>query len=81
MAKTSRTGPPAVEVESRSDGRWAVQRQGSRRASRVLDRKVDAVDTARRLARRDEAELIVKDQKGRIQSRDSHGHDSRRRPR
>jgi hypothetical protein len=57
-----------------------VQRQGSRRASRVLDRKVDAVDTARRLARRDEAELIVKDQKGRIQSRDSHGHDSRRRP-
>jgi len=80
MAKTSRQAPPAVEVEPRPDGRWAVHRQGSRRASRLLDRKVDAVDTARRLARRDEAELIVKDQKGRIQSRDSHGHDPRHRP-
>ena len=34
---------PAISVEPRPDGRWAVRKDGSRRASRVMDRKTDAV--------------------------------------
>ena len=37
---------PQIAVEPRPDGRWAVQKDGTLRASRVLDRKTDAVDRA-----------------------------------
>jgi hypothetical protein len=80
MAAVRKGRVPAIEVEPRPGGRWAVQKQGTGRASRVLDRKADAVAAARSQATRERAELIVKDQRGRIQSRDSHGRDSRRRP-
>jgi hypothetical protein len=43
-----------------------------------MDRKQDAVDRARQQARREQVELVIKDQQGRIQSNDSHGHDPRR---
>jgi hypothetical protein len=69
---------PAISVEPRPDGRWAVQKDGTTRASRVMDRKQDAVNRARQQARREQAELVIKDQQGRIQSNDSHGHDPRR---
>jgi hypothetical protein len=69
---------PAISVEPRPDGRWAVQKDGTKRASRVMDRKQDAVDRARLQARRGHAELVIKDQRGRIQSKDGHGHDPQR---
>jgi hypothetical protein len=69
---------PAISVEPRPDGRWAVQKDGTQRASRVMDRKQDAVNRARQQARREQAELVIKTQQGRIQSKDSHGHDPRR---
>ena len=68
---------PAISVEPRPDGRWAVQKDGTKRASRVMDRKTDAVSRARQQARRAQAELVIKDERGRIQSKDSHGHDPR----
>jgi hypothetical protein len=43
-----------------------------------MDRKQDAVNRARQQVRREQAELVIKDQQGRIQSKDSHGHDPRR---
>jgi hypothetical protein len=67
-----------ISVEPRPDGRWAIQKDGTKRASRVLDRKTDAVTRARQQARREQAELVIKDLQGRIQSKDSHGHDPRR---
>lgn len=71
MAKSSKS-KPAIEVEPRPGGKWAVQKQGTERASKVTERKSDAVDAARAQARREKTELIVKDQQGRIQRRDSH---------
>ena len=71
---------PQVSVEPRPDGRWAVQRDGTQRASKLFDRKTDAVDRARTQAKREGAELVVKDQQGRIQSKDSHGRDDPRKP-
>ena len=68
---------PAISVEPRDGGKWAVQKDGTQRASLVTDRKSDAVDRARAQARREGAELVIKDQQGRIQSKDSHGRDPR----
>jgi Uncharacterized protein conserved in bacteria (DUF2188) len=69
---------PAIAVEPRDGGKWAVQKHGTQKASKVFHRKADAVDRARVQAKREGAELVVKDQKGRIQSKDSHGRDPRR---
>jgi hypothetical protein len=69
---------PAISVEPRPDGRWAVQKDGTQRASRVMDRKTDALSRARAHSKREGAELVIKDQQGRIQQKDSHGHDPRR---
>jgi uncharacterized protein YdaT len=66
-----------IFVEPRPDGRWAVKKGGSQRASRVMDRKDDAVARAREQARRQHAELVVMGADGRIQRKDSHGNDPR----
>jgi hypothetical protein len=65
---------PAIEVQPRGD-RWAVQKQGTSRAGSVHDTKRQAERVARDQAKRDQTELIVKDQSGKIERRDSHGHD------
>ena len=67
----------SIAVEPRPDGRWAVQKDGTSRASRLFARKSEAVDRARTQAKREHAELVVKDERGRIQSKHSHGHDPR----
>ena len=46
---------------------WAVEREGSERASSVHDRKADAVEAGRDLARRDHVDLVPHGKDGRIQ--------------
>jgi Uncharacterized protein conserved in bacteria (DUF2188) len=70
---------PAVAVEPRPKG-WAVQRDGSQRASSLHETKAEAVEAARRQARRQKAELVIKGEDGRIQSKNSYGSDPRRSP-
>ena len=67
----------SISVEPRDDRRWAVQTDGTQRAVRVYDRKQDAVADARERARGRGVELVIKDERGRIESKDSHGHDPR----
>jgi hypothetical protein len=74
----TRNARPQITVEPRPDGRWAVQKDGTERASRLFDRKSDAIARARTQATREHAELVVKSQAGRIASKDSHGRDPRR---
>ena len=71
---------PQVSVELRPNGRWAVQTDGTQRAYRVKERKTEAVRIARSVARNKGAELVVKDERGRIDRKDSHGRDPRRIP-
>ena len=71
---------PQISVEPRPQGRWAVQKDGTQRASHVVNNKADAERIARAQAKREGAELVVKGADGRIQRRDSHGADSPRRP-
>lgn len=66
-----------VQVEPRPNGRWAVQTDGTQRAYRVKDRKTEAVRIARSVATNKGAELVIKNERGRIESKDSHGRDPR----
>lgn len=56
-------------------GGWSVVRSGAARATRVFDKKEDAVGFARKLAKRNGAELFVHRRDGTIQERDSYGQD------
>lgn len=69
---------PQVAVEPRPDGRWAVQTDGTQRADSLHDRKSDALARARELAENKGTELVIKNEQGRIVSKDSHGNDPRR---
>lgn len=60
-------------VSSGSD--WAVRGVGSSRATEIYPTKSQAVDRAREISRNQGTELIVHGRDGKIQSRDSHGHD------
>jgi len=67
-----------VAVEPRPNGRWAVQTNGTQRAYRVKDRKSEAVQIARSVAKNKGTELVIKNERGRIMAKDSYGNDPRR---
>jgi hypothetical protein len=77
MAPRKPPKQPAIAVEPRGDGRWAVQTDGTQRAAKIHERKQDAVDDARARAQSRGAELVVKNQDGRIAKKDSHGRESK----
>ncbi len=69
---------PQVAVEPRPGGRWAVQTDGTQRADSLHERKTDAVSRGRELADHKKTELVIKNEKGQIKQKDSHGNDPRR---
>lgn len=66
--------PPPIEVVPEG-ARWAVRREGASRAASVHDTQAQAEVAGRRLAKKHQTELIIKDRHGRIERRDSYGHD------
>jgi uncharacterized protein YdaT len=56
-------------------GGWAVKGEGASRATETFDRKVDAVERGRDIARNQGTELLVHGRDGKFETRDSHGHD------
>jgi Uncharacterized protein conserved in bacteria (DUF2188) len=82
---TGRSQPKrqVFEVEPRDDGKFALQREKSQRASRVFEKKSDAVKEGARRGREIEkngglAELRIKGDNGRIQDERTYGKDPRR---
>jgi len=69
---------PQVSVAPRQGGRWAVQTDGTQRADSLHARKSDATARARELAENKGAELVIRDERGRITAKDSHANDPRR---
>ena len=57
-------------------GGWSVRHSGATRATRVFDTQKDAIDYARRIARKESGELYIHRRDGTIKERDSYGHDS-----
>lgn len=54
---------------------WAVRGAGAARATEILPTKAEAVNRAREISRNQGTELFIHGRDGKIQSRDSHGHD------
>jgi len=54
---------------------WAVRGEGASRAEVVTETKKEAIEAARKLAKDQHAELVIHGKDGRIQTKDSHGHD------
>jgi hypothetical protein len=69
-----------IAVEPRPDGRWARQRNGTKRAASLHDTQAEAEAAARAQAKRWRTELVVKGEDGRILRRESYGGDPARRP-
>lgn len=66
---------PDVFVSPRPGGNWAVQRTHSERAVAVHERKADAVEQARDIARNDRVELVIQRSDGRIHEKNTYGVD------
>jgi uncharacterized protein YdaT len=62
-------------VPNKDRGGWDVKREGAERASGHFDRKSEAMDRGRDLARDQRAELVEHGRNGRIQDSDSYGRD------
>jgi Uncharacterized protein conserved in bacteria (DUF2188) len=77
---TMATSKPHIVVEPRPDGRWARQKNGTRRAASLHDTQAEAEAAARAQAKRERTELVIKGRDGTILRRDSYGNDRRDRP-
>jgi hypothetical protein len=62
-------------VPNSDRGGWDVKRESAERASGHFDRKSDAMDRGRDLAREHKTELVEHGRNGRIQDSDSYGND------
>lgn len=67
--------PGSHHVVPLDDGGWAVKKGGSSRDSAHFERKQDAVDRGREISRNQGTELNIHGRDGKIQQKDSHGHD------
>lgn len=65
----------AQNVVPASQGGWNIKRDGAQRATKHFTTKTAAVNAARKIARNQGAELVIHGRNGRIQQKDSHGHD------
>ena len=81
MDRFMRTNVDHIVVEPRPDGRWARQRNGTKRAASLHDTQAEAEAAARAQAMRWHGELMVKGTNGQVLCRDSYIGDPTRRPR
>lgn len=54
---------------------WAVRGAGNSRPTRITQTKAEAEQIARKIAQNQHSELFIHGRSGKIQNRDSHGHD------
>lgn len=62
-------------TSKRSDGKWAVKKSGSTKASSLHNTQENAWKETRRLARGVGSEAILKGKDGKIRARNSYGND------
>jgi len=57
------------------DGGWSVKRGGSSKATKIFERKKEAIDFARRISINTGAELYIHGRDGMVHEKDSYGND------
>jgi hypothetical protein len=55
-----------------SDGKWAVWAAGEKKATRIFETQGAAITVARRIARRQESELVIHARDGRIREKSAY---------
>ena len=73
--ESSSSRKPPVHVVRREDKKWAVIREGNKKASSVHDTKEQAEKRGRSLAHESGSEFFLHDEQGRTRERESHGPD------
>jgi len=58
-----------------SGKKWEIKKAGVKRAANVLNSKAEAVKKAKKIAKKNKAEMIVKNKDGSIGWRNSYGRD------
>ncbi|NOX61619.1 MAG: DUF2188 domain-containing protein [Chloroflexi bacterium] len=72
---TKKKKPTVQRVTRRADGRWQHKQDGNKRASKVTRTQEEAIESARRAAKKKGGEVIVHGRDGKIRSKDSYGND------
>lgn len=67
-----------THVVPNPNGGWDVRAGGSKRASNHYKVKSKAVSRARKISKNKSGELFIHGKDGKIQNRDSHGHDPKK---
>lgn len=62
-------------VTKNPNGGWNVKGEGNSKATKITKTKEEAIKVAREISRNQNSELIIHGKDGKIQSKDSHGHD------
>jgi hypothetical protein len=58
-----------------ASGKWAVKGEGNSRNTKITQIQREAIDIARKIARKEQSELIIHGKNGRIHEKDSYGND------
>ncbi len=62
-------------VPNKERGGWDIKKEGADRSSGFYERKSEAMDRGRDLAKENRSELVEHDRRGRIRDSDSYGND------
>ena len=62
-------------VVPNSEGGWDIKKAGGEKSIKHLPTKEEAVNIAREISKNQGTELVIHGKKGKIQRKDSHGHD------
>jgi hypothetical protein len=54
---------------------WAVKGEGNSKNTRITQTQKEAIDIARTIARKEQSELVIHGENGRIREKDSYGND------
>lgn len=74
MAK-KKGGQKIQRVTRRSDGKWQHKADGNKRATKVTKTQKEAIESAKKVAKKQKTEVVVHGRDGKIRSKDSYGRD------
>ena len=57
------------------EGEWAIKGEGNKKATKVTKTKAEAIEVAKRIAKKNKSEVIIHKRDGTISDKDSYGKD------
>ena len=62
-------------VSTRPDGKWQVKGEKNSKPTRITNTQKEAIDIAKRIAKKQESEMIIQRKNGTIRDKNSYGND------